>query len=171
MAVNRHFWNLDEVSSNKIATIFHKGENYNKEGVIWHAWEEIPRVYLPTQSVVLLGDRYSVVREPYRRPVGAQGQDDDEHLPQVRPDVVTVRHHNIQPQQGIAPLATERDVLWIECKAPIHNSPFEWKNLMFEATHRLAISYSPRKVYFILAIGLKWMPFVWDPTMPGQNPI
>lgn len=42
---------------------------------------------------------------------------------------------------------------------------------MSQATRRLGIAHSSRKVYFILAVGLKWMPFVWDPTIPAQTPI
>jgi hypothetical protein len=60
----------------------------------------------------------------------------------------------------------ERDVLWVECKAPEEDTPAGWKNLMMRAGARLEEAHPNRMLYVILAIGLKWMFFKWDPLSP-----
>lgn len=37
---------------------------------------------------------------------------------------------------------------------------------MAEAVVRLTAAHSSRRVYLILAVGLKWIPFLWDPVAP-----
>lgn len=68
------------------------------------------------------------------------------------------------------PTASERDLLWIECKAPNPDVPTSWKRVIDEAAERLRIAHPTRRVYLILAIGLKWMPFLWGPVAPTLNP-
>jgi len=40
------------------------------------------------------------------------------------------------------------------------------KNGLGETVRGLNSAHSPRRVYLILAIGRKWMPFLWDPEAP-----
>ena len=87
-----------------------------------------------------------------------------------RPDIVVIRVQNIQQQLGMPPAASGRDILWVECKAPCHDIPTRWKDVIVEAADRLSVAYPVRRVYLILAIGLKWMPFLWDPVAPTLNP-
>lgn len=108
--------------------------------------------------------RYTIAREPYRTPVTPNPDEKKK-----RPDVVVIRLLNIQIQQGLTPLVAERDVLWIECKAPNLNAPYGWKTVLFDAVDRLAVAYDTRRVYLILAVGLRWLPFLWDPAVV-QNP-
>lgn len=59
-----------------------------------------------------------------------------------------------------------------KCKAANLDQPGKWKELMDQIQGRLVVAHGTsiaaggqglRKVYFILATGLKWMVFVWDP--------
>ncbi|ROW12541.1 hypothetical protein VMCG_00507 [Cytospora schulzeri] len=59
--------------------------------------------------------------------------------------------------------------LWVECEAPDKDQPDGWKDLMSETAGRLSIEHATRPLYLILAIGLKWMIFGWDPLQAGQN--
>ncbi|KAK3937052.1 hypothetical protein QBC46DRAFT_268412, partial [Diplogelasinospora grovesii] len=68
-----------------------------------------------------------------------------------------------QPGQGQR--AEERDVLWIECKAPTRDRPGAWKDAIDEVVGRLAAAHPDRMVFLIIAVGLKWMPFVWNPEL------
>ncbi|KAK4221289.1 hypothetical protein QBC38DRAFT_461643 [Podospora fimiseda] len=72
------------------------------------------------------------------------------------------------PQPGVVAGTNQmkRDILWIECKAPILNFPAGWHDALTEATDRLAGAHPNRMLYLILAIGAQWLPFVWDPTTP-----
>lgn len=113
--------------------------------------------------------RYEIDREAYR------GLPPDQPW-QHKPDVVVVRLTNVQQQPGQRPTSVKRDLLWVECKAPTQNAPHGWKDVMGEAMGRLEQAHGrnanggPRKVYFVLAIGMFWMPFVYDPTLPqGSN--
>lgn len=87
------------------------------------------------------------------------------------PDVTVVRIRNIQHQLGMPPSSMQRDVLWVECRPPNQNSPGKWNNLMMQAVKPLAAVHPTRRVYLILAVGMKWMPFLWEPATPLQNPL
>jgi hypothetical protein len=80
-----------------------------------------------------------------------------------RPDVIVIRVTAAQPGTEVA-----RDVLWVECKAPIHRMPHGWNMVMGEAVDRLEVAYPNRNVYLILAIGIEWMMFEWVPTNLGS---
>lgn len=85
-------------------------------------------------------------------------------------DVVVVRLTT--PQLGPDGLYREvkRDILWVECKAPCHDNPGTWKRVIEEATERLKSAHPDRNVWLIMAIGLKWMVFYWDPRHPRTTP-
>jgi len=73
---------------------------------------------------------YTSPSDPPRRPVyGIQsnGRHAGAHPQSSKPDVITIRLQNIQQQLGMPPIASERDILWIECKVPIRDVPDGWK--------------------------------------------
>ncbi|KAJ2898297.1 uncharacterized protein MKZ38_004022 [Zalerion maritima] len=115
------------------------------------------------QDVEANKKQYQILREAYRGlpPAAPYG---------VKPDVIVVRLQNIQQLPGQPPQSNERDILWIECKAPSLDVPHEWNRVLNEAVGRLDVAHPTRRVYLILAIGLKWMPFLWDPVAPTLNP-
>lgn len=154
---SRHFWDIQQRSARKIGKIATKGTNYSKEDVVWHAWHAICEVYFPGEPTVANGPSFDIEREAYR------GLPPDNPEDQV-PDVVVVRCTNITAQPGAPPTAaTERDILWVECKAPDMDQPNEWNRVLSQVVVRLNSAHPTRMVYVILAIGLKWMPFIWDP--------
>lgn len=61
-------------------------------------------------------------------------------------------------------MTTSRDILWAECKAPDHDTPGGWKDLIEQATQRIAAAHPNRMLFVIFGIGLKWMFFKWDPV-------
>jgi hypothetical protein len=67
------------------------------------------------------------------------------------------------------PQILARDILWVECKAPCHDTPGGWKELITEASNRLATAHPTRMVFLITAVGAKWMFFKWDPN--SLNPL
>lgn len=165
MAANppRHFWDAQRSSARKIGKIKSKGTDYTYEDVVWHAWLHICRVYFPDEPAVPGGPCYDIDREPYR---GLPPAKPPGHVP----DVVVVRCTNVTAVPGAPPVAaSERDILWIECKAPCLDQPNNWTTVIGEVVERLKSAHPNRMVYVILAIGLKWMPFIWDPTVPGQQ--
>lgn len=145
----------------KIGKIALKGNDYSKEDVVWHAWPPILDLYFHENAVAPNGDRYCVDRESYRGlpPVEPETK---------RPDIIAIKLSSIQHTPNMPPTSVDRDVLWIECKAPDMQPPNNWQKVMSEIIERLSIAHPDRKVYFILAVGLKWMPFVWDPPRVGQ---
>jgi hypothetical protein len=154
-----HFYDMQEAASLKISKIAEKGTAYTYEDVVWHAWEKIPHPYFPERAATATAPRYSIDREAYRGP----SNNPLEH----KPDVIVVRIHNVQQMAGQRPTAIERDVLWIECKAPVYHQPNGWHKVLGEAVDRLASAHPTRTVYLILAVGMEWMPFVWDPSNPA----
>jgi hypothetical protein len=83
-----------------------------------------------------------------------------------RPDVIVIRVTVAQPGTEVA-----RDVLWVECKAPIHRRPHGWNMVMREAVDRLEVAHPDRNIFLILAIGIEWMMFEWVPTNLGASPL
>ena len=109
------------------------------------------------------GPCYDIDREAYR---GLPPADPESHVP----DIIVVRCSNVVAQPGAPPVAgAERDILWVECKAPDMDQPNEWNRVITQVVRRLNSAHPDRMVYLILAVGLKWMPFIWDPTVAGQQ--
>ncbi|KAI3392197.1 hypothetical protein diail_6088, partial [Diaporthe ilicicola] len=91
------------------------------------------------------------------------------------PDVVTSQRKRIQTVQmrtlgsgsGAGQTHNKRDIVWVECKAPNLGKAQNWNQLMGQIIDRLMVAHGTpatqpdglgqRKVYFILATGLKWM--------------
>ncbi|KAK3934459.1 hypothetical protein QBC46DRAFT_413892 [Diplogelasinospora grovesii] len=137
-----------------------RGTKYPYEDVVCYAWTDIPAVYFPQWTPPNSTIHYAIQREAYRALPPAVS------LHHKRPDIIVIRLQNLPPPQpGQGQRAEERDVLWIECKAPNHDTPGEWKDAINEAVGRLAYAHPDRMVFLIIAIGLKWMPFVWNPEL------
>ncbi|KAK3936153.1 hypothetical protein QBC46DRAFT_322079 [Diplogelasinospora grovesii] len=151
-----HFWDIDGAAAPLIGNVYYRGEDYTRESDVWHAWEAIPRPYFPDRPPPGGIARYAIQREAYR---GLPPSDPQAH----KPDVIVVRMQNRQQQPGMPVRADERDVLWIECKAPCQDKPHGWNEVLNEAVGRLTSAHPQRKVFLILAVGMKWMPFLWDP--------
>lgn len=86
-----------------------------------------------------------------------------------KPDVVVVKLSSPTPGADGFARSIKRDILWVECKAPCYDQPGAWETVMSEAVDRLASAHPNRNVWLILATGMKWMVFYWNP-MVGQNP-
>ncbi|RMZ79185.1 hypothetical protein DV738_g3437, partial [Chaetothyriales sp. CBS 135597] len=143
-----------------------KGQKYHLEDVVSHVWGEIPRTYFPNRATTKSGIRYAVERESYRgSPPNRQG---------IRPDVVMIKLHTTirqgRHQQDVPKLA-ERDIAFIKCKAASEDVPNGWHSAIREAVKRLETAHPMRKIYLIIAIGLRWLPFLWDPTIPLDTPL
>jgi hypothetical protein len=58
----------------------------------------------------------------------------------------------------------KRDILWVESKPSSEGrQPGAWNRVMAEAAARLSNAHPNRNLYIILAIGLEWMIFQWQP--------
>lgn len=144
----------------------------SKEDWCWHSWAAIGAVYFPDHDPNNTGQpivTYLIPREAYR---GLPPDDPEDQ----KPDVVVIRFMTIA--NSFPPEATDRDILWIECKAPDEDVPNRWKLCMNQAVTRLNNAHPNRRVFLILTTGLKWMPFLWDPPnqtagmqqLPNANP-
>lgn len=129
---------------------------------MWQAWEAICQLYFPGTAQTAGGVKYLVRREAYRgMPPG--------HSWEHKPDVVVVKLSSPTPGPDGFVRSVKRDILWVECKAPCHDQPGAWETVMSEAVGRLASAHPDRNVWLVLATGLKWMVFYWNPRV-GQNP-
>lgn len=70
------------------------------------------------------------------------------------------------------PALTEhmRDILYIKCSPPSNSdvAHSQWAGVMQAAVTRLEQRYATHALYFILGVGMEWLPFYWDPT--GTSP-
>jgi hypothetical protein len=58
----------------------------------------------------------------------------------------------------------KRDILWVESKPSSEGrQPGAWNRVMAEAAARLSYAHPNRNLYVILASGLEWMIFEWQP--------
>ena len=161
----RHFWDQTEAVSSRIVLVDEFSADSQQKGrevAVWHAWEHIPRPYFPDHAPVGT-DHYAIEREAYRGP--------QTRTPKHIPDVIVVRVRHAPPVAQPAPgqrpqRPQERDVLWIDCKAPSDKAPHGWHAVLGEATERLDSAHGNREVFLILAIGMKWMCFLWNPAAP-----
>ncbi|KAL2146790.1 hypothetical protein VTI28DRAFT_2271 [Corynascus sepedonium] len=113
-------------------------------------------------------DVFSVESQAYRGPVGGPST--------IKPDLLVIKllravnpasaPGNPQSQFPQASQISSRDILWVECKPPCDDTPSGWKDVISEAADRLRSAHPNRVVFLIVAVGLKWMFFKWDPTNP-----
>lgn len=59
------------------------------------------------------------------------------------------------------------NILLVKCNPPNGNDiQSQWISAMQTTEAHLSAAYKDRPLYFILAVGLQWLPFYWDPTDP-----
>ncbi|KAK4139051.1 uncharacterized protein C8A04DRAFT_16208, partial [Dichotomopilus funicola] len=152
-----HFWDPGASSRAVVWRLGAAGPNYTQEDIVQNSWSAVLTHYF-LQMMPQGPYDYSVEREVYR------GQTNGPLT--IRPDVVVVRMQTTvnPPGGGGAPMSvTSRDILWVECKAPNHDSAHEWKDLIEQGCNRLAQAHPNRMLFVIFGVGLKWMFFKWDP--------
>ncbi|RMD39481.1 hypothetical protein DV735_g5637, partial [Chaetothyriales sp. CBS 134920] len=157
---------MNEAAALQIMRLGQKGQKYHLEDVVSHVWGEIPRTYFPNRATTKSGIRYAVERESYRGVAS--------HRQGIRPDVVIIKLHTTirqGRQQQREPKLAERDIAFIKCKAASEDVPNGWHSAIREAVKRLETAHAMRKIYLIIAIGLRWLPFLWDPTTPLDSPL
>ncbi len=144
--------------------------NYNQEDVVPNTtWTAILNEYFLRGILIGEPHLYCVDRQSYSRPVPG-------HRSAYKPDVIIVKvQTTVAPPPG-APAGTQAvsvsgDILWVEYKAPNHDTPGQWKNLIEEASDGLVAAYPTRMLFVIFAVGLKWMIFKWDPLNPSLSPL
>lgn len=131
------------------------GPESDREDVVRHAWSAILSEYflrlLPRGS-------HSYTIDSYRGPAPGLPGGYHQHA------IVVKKQTMVSPSpEGSQPLTVSRDILWVEYKAPNHDTPAGWKDLIEQASNRLAVAHPNRMLFVIFAIGLKWMSFKWDP--------
>lgn len=83
---------------------------------------------------------------------------------------VTVERITIQPVTTHFPTPTnnDRDVLYVVCGSPSANDANpRWTSVMRAAVDGLGQRHAGRALYFVLVVGLEWLPFYWDPNSPA----
>lgn len=153
-----HWWDANTAAQNAVLDLKDVGPGHSKEDVTWKAWESILSLYFPTYAATPDGVKYMIRREAYRSLV---------YQPEsTRPDVVVVKLSDPRPnadgynrlvrpvnsllnrieRSNAVPRSVKRDILWVECKAPNHDSPGLWADLMLEAVERLEDAHPDRNV-------------------------
>ncbi|KAK4096240.1 hypothetical protein N658DRAFT_46541 [Parathielavia hyrcaniae] len=89
----------------------------------------------------------------------------------LRPDHVVVRLWRSLNAGGQGSHVEFRDLLWVECQSPAHDTPARWKDLTEQTCDRLREAHPFREVFVILAVGLKWMFFKWNPNNANGSPL
>ncbi|KAK4151036.1 hypothetical protein C8A00DRAFT_36343 [Chaetomidium leptoderma] len=147
-----------------------KGPEYSREDIVSQAWGSILSTYFPQYASPDGGVIYSIRR--------AAARGEAVVLPQAKPcRVIVIEMAQAPadpwpslPDPGMS-LPPARDILWVACKAPVEDTPAGWKDLMEQCASRLELAHPARKLYVILAIGLKWMMFKWDPRHKTRSPL
>lgn len=64
-----------------------------------------------------------------------------------------------------------RDILYVKCSPPStgDDAQSQWTSAMQVAVARLGQKYATRALYFILGVGMEWLPFYWDPNSPAPT--
>lgn len=62
----------------------------------------------------------------------------------------------------------KRDILYVKCSPPSdsNDARSQWNGAMRAAVASLGDRYATRALYFILGVGMEWLPFYWDPDSP-----
>ncbi|KAG7290356.1 hypothetical protein NEMBOFW57_000356 [Staphylotrichum longicolle] len=143
------------------------GPDYDQEDVVPNTWAAILNEYFVRMMPLGGTHTYSVDTQSYRGPAPGPRS-------AHKPDVIVVKMSTtLNPPQaaplGAQPVVVTRDILWVECKAPSHDSPGKWKDLIEQTQTRLRAAHPGRMLYVIFAVGLKWMVLKWDPTTPNPH--
>jgi hypothetical protein len=158
--VTAHFWDRNEVANALIRRLYYLPANQADEDIVGHLWVAICRFYFPHTATGVNSPRWTILQGPYRGPPNQTNGH--------KPNAVAVR---LQIQQGPSGIEVAgRDYLWLECKSSTHDTPSGWKDLINETTQRLVSAHPQRKVAVVVAIGLRMMSFLWDPTHTVMGP-
>lgn len=125
--------------------------NNGTEELVTEAWESILRHYFPGTSPEG-GPCYAIHRRP----------------PTDTSTIVVVRYQNVQqlPAQEYPAPSVEREILWVRCFEAGHDKEWRWNKELIRLSIKLRLSHQSRRVYVVLAFGLRWIPFLWDPASP-----
>ncbi|KAI0413568.1 hypothetical protein F5X98DRAFT_351839 [Xylaria grammica] len=149
------WWWPGQISALDVATIRDDGPDESNEDHVSNAWATICNRYF-----------YDVFVPPNYRYIVRSGSCHGQGRPsEVRPDILVIRITMAMAPPGPYPHGIYRDCVWIECKAPNLDLPRGWRLVMKQAITRLEVAHPNRRLYLLLAIGLRWMMFVWDPTV------
>lgn len=62
----------------------------------------------------------------------------------------------------------KRDILYVKCSPPNDNdAQSQWNSAMKAAVARLGQRHATHALFFILGVGMEWLPFYWDPNSPA----
>ncbi|KAK3296511.1 uncharacterized protein B0H64DRAFT_398438 [Chaetomium fimeti] len=163
-----NYWDPRTSCHRDVLRIARVGKDYREEDVVWHAWLQLLFIYFPPYATN--GRLYGVRKEAYRGEIGpttsAPGRRANVIVVQMAPVPTPAANPQGLPDPNVSD--PTRDILWVHCKAPCEDTPGGWKELMEQAGTQVNAAHPNRMLYVILAIGLKWMFFKWDPlTTPG----
>jgi hypothetical protein len=87
--------------------------------------------------------------------------------------IVVVRYQNVQQLEGqeYPAASAEREILWVRCLEAGGDKERRWDEELTRLSIKLRLSHPNRKVYIVLAFGLRWIPFLWDPASPLLPPL
>lgn len=160
----QHFWDVGDGAACVVGNLGAVGSGWGKEDIAQHAWEQIGNVYFSRRTANPGAPTHLTIRHPYRNwPIKT-------HL--HKPDAVVMRIGALPNRvPGQPPRTQFRDIIWIENKAPKHEQPGHWIDVLNEAVIRLQGGHANRAVYLVLSIGIKWMIFKWNPTQLSNPPL
>jgi len=78
------------------------------------------------------------------------------------------------PGQEYPAASVERDILWVRCLKAGHAKEQNWDEELVRLAIKLRLAHRNRRVYVVLAFGLRWIPFLWDPVspmLPARGPV
>ncbi|KAK7699374.1 hypothetical protein SLS64_011670 [Diaporthe eres] len=164
----RHFYLPNEVAW---SNLMHLQERYLQGWVTVytnrHAWESILRVYLPDRIDV---SRLQLQLQPGQTPqvaaysVDAHPSDQGERDHGAGAGAILERIIMDLPARSVH----RRDILYVKCSPPSDNdAQSQWNSAMKAAVAPLGQRHVTRALYFILGVGMEWLPFYWDPRSPA----
>ncbi|KAL2282340.1 hypothetical protein FJTKL_10953 [Diaporthe vaccinii] len=166
--IGPHFYLPNEVAW---SNLMHLQERYLQGWVTVytnrHAWESILRVYLPDRNVV---SRLQLQLQPGQTPQGAAYSVD------AHPSDQGERDHGAGAGATVERIIMDlpacsvyrRDILYVKCSPPSDSdAQSQWSSAMKAAVARLGQRHATRALYFILGVGMEWLPFYWDPHSPA----
>ncbi|KAH7308991.1 hypothetical protein B0I35DRAFT_463864 [Stachybotrys elegans] len=146
-----HYWDPTAEPYRRVVKVANVGPWHNQEDVVSHMWNAILSHYFPSTAAPGLPFQWIVGREPSRGPAAPVSERIKVTMSVLAPG-----------PSGTLANDVERDYIWVECKAPSRDEPFEWKGAFDEAARRLDVAYRDREMFVIVAIGLKYIKLYWD---------
>ncbi|GAB1317465.1 hypothetical protein MFIFM68171_07675 [Madurella fahalii] len=156
-----HFWDPWHACSSAIAKIGAACEAHpccDRAHVV-NAWDALLGIYFQESGATPGGGCHCIRLERRNGPIATDNK-------QKATRTLIVEHiTNVQHRPGSRPTADSSDIFWVECAASDElANPSGWSDLMRRAVNRLDVEYPAHRLFVIVAIGLRWMPFLWDPV-------